>query len=82
VRVKLFGEDTRPEIEDRMIEMLRRMPPERKLAKIFDLGAAARELSAARIRAEHPELEEREVRLRVGELVYGKELIAKVRRGE
>jgi len=51
------------------------MTPQQKAARIFDLNRAARALSAARIRKEHPDLSDREVQVRVAALVYGRELV-------
>lgn len=67
--------DTRPDVEERMLQLYRQMTPQQKAARIFDLNRAARELSAARIRKDHPELSEREVEVRVAALVYGRELV-------
>lgn len=58
-----------------MLQLYRQMTPQQKAARIFDLNRAARELSAARIRKDHPELSEREVEVRVAALVYGRELV-------
>lgn len=77
--MRCFGEDTRPEIEAMLLERIRQMTPEEKLARVDDLTTAARTLAAAKIREEHPELDDREVTLRVAERLYGRELVAKVR---
>lgn len=58
-----------------MLELYRQMTPQQKAARVFDLNQAARELSAARIRKEHPGLSEREVQVRVAALVYGRDLV-------
>ncbi len=73
--VSLGARDTRPDIEERMLQLYRQMTPQQKAARIFDLNRAARELSAARIRKEHPDLSDREVQVRVAALVYGRELV-------
>ena len=67
--------DTDPRIAKMIVEGYRRMPPAEKLARVFDLTRAVRELSAARIKREHPVLDAREVQVRVAELCYGKELV-------
>jgi hypothetical protein len=67
--------DTHPRIERMIIEGYRRMTPAQKLARVFDLSLAVRQLSAARIRNEHPELDERTVQERVAELCYGPDLV-------
>ncbi len=60
-----------------MIELYGRMSVAQKANKVFDLMRATRQLSALRIRAEHPDLSEREVQVRVAALVYGRELVAR-----
>jgi hypothetical protein len=69
--------DTSPLIEQRMLELYRRMTPAQKANKVFDLMRATRELAALRIRAEQPTLSEREVQVRVAALIYGRELVAR-----
>lgn len=73
--VSLGARDTRPEIEERMLQLYRQMTPQQKAARIFDLNLAARTLSAARIHREHPNLSPREVEVRVAALVYGRDLV-------
>jgi hypothetical protein len=73
--VTLGARDTRPDIEERMLELYRAMTPQEKAVRIFDLNGAARALSAARIQKDHPELSEREVEVRVAALVYGRDLV-------
>jgi hypothetical protein len=73
--VSLGARDTRPEVEERMLLLYRQMTPQQKAVHVFDLNEATRELSAARIRREHPELSEREVDVRVAALVYGRDLV-------
>jgi len=73
--VSLAARDTHPDIEERMLTLYRSLSPRQKAERVFDLIAATRALSAARIRKEHPELSEREVDVRVAALVYGRELV-------
>lgn len=58
-----------------MLELYARMSPAQKANKVFDLMRATRELSALRIRSEHPELSEREIQVRVAALIYGRDLV-------
>lgn len=58
-----------------MLQLYREMTPEQKARRVFDLGRAARALSAARVRRDHPELSDREVEVRVAALVYGRDLV-------
>jgi hypothetical protein len=61
--------DTPPEIEEFLIEALRRMAPADRLARALDLGVATRQLALARIRALHgSHLSPREERLRLASL--------------
>lgn len=57
--------DTNPAIEALVIEGYRRMPPTEKLRKVQEMNEAVLQLAAARIRKEHPGLDERELRLRL-----------------
>lgn len=68
-------DDTHPAILALMLEGYRRMTPAQKLARCGDLSTAVRQLAAARIRAEHPEADEREVLLRVASLLYPADLM-------
>jgi hypothetical protein len=68
-------DDTHPAVAKMIIDGYRRMTPAEKLARCGDLSSAVRQLSAARIRAEHPEADEREVRVRVAALLYPAELL-------
>jgi hypothetical protein len=58
-----------------MLQLYREMTPQQKAVRVFDLNAAARALSAARIRKECPHLSQREVDVRVAALVYGRDLV-------
>jgi hypothetical protein len=67
--------DTHPTIFKKIVEGYRRMTPAEKLARCGDLSSAVRQLSAARIRQEHPDADDREVRVRVAALLYPAELL-------
>lgn len=56
--------DTDPAVERRQIELLRRMPLERKLAQVALLNARTTALALADIRRRHPGATDRELRLR------------------
>ena len=73
--MSLGAGDTRPEIEQRMLELYRRATPQEKAQRLGDLTRATREMSAARIRRDHPALSAREVQVRVAALAYGRELV-------
>jgi hypothetical protein len=71
----LGARDTRPEIEERMLQLYRGMTPQQKASRLCDLIRTSRLLSAARIRRDHPELSDRDVDVRVAALVYGRDLV-------
>lgn len=60
-----------------MIEGYRRMSASEKLARVCDLGAAARALAAARIREQHPGIFEVELRLRLASLWFDRRTMAR-----
>jgi hypothetical protein len=66
-------EDTSPEASAHLLELLRRATPGEKLARVFELTQIAIELSRAGVRAQYPEADEREVRLRAAARVYDRE---------
>jgi hypothetical protein len=71
--------DTSPAAEAFVIERFRHMPPEEKLRRVLDLGHSLEVLARARIRATYgPEVPEREIRLRLGALAYGRDLMVQV----
>ena len=47
------------------LQILRRMTPEEKILKVFDLNSTGRELLAAGIRHSHPDITEAEVQAAV-----------------
>jgi rRNA-processing protein FCF1 len=69
--------DTHPAIERRVIEELRRLSPEQKLAQTMALVSAAEELAVAGIRLREGELSDAELRLRLAKLRYDPELVAR-----
>lgn len=76
--MSLGARDTRPVIEERLLQLYRAMTPEQRAARVFVLTRTtrtARQLSAARIRRDHPELSDREVEARVAALAYGRDLV-------
>ena len=60
--------DTHPAIEKMMIDAYRAMTPTQKLHKVQSLNETVLLMAAARIRAEHPGIDDRELRLRVAAL--------------
>jgi hypothetical protein len=70
-------DDTHPTIAKMILDGYRRMTPAEKLARCGDLSLAVRQLSAARIRMEHPDADDHEIRLRVAALLYPRELVSR-----
>lgn len=61
--------DTTAAVEQVLIEGYRRMPPAEKLRRVVALNRALDQLAAARLRARYgPDLDERELRLRLAAL--------------
>lgn len=76
----------RPEVEDTshearriQLQLLRNASPSRRLQLALSLSQTTRELALGALRRRHPELSEREIRLRFAELHYGRELAGRVR---
>lgn len=65
--------DTSPQADARYHELLRRMPPEKRLEAAMRLSQAVRELALAGIRARHPGADERELRVRLAVRLYGRD---------
>jgi hypothetical protein len=74
-----YTTDTSAEAEAIQLELLRRMSPEDRIAKMCNLSASLRRMAFDAIRRIHPELDEAEVRLKFIESTYGKELASEVR---
>jgi hypothetical protein len=68
--------DTPAEVEQRLIERLRRMTPLQRLAMAMDLSEGVRQLAAARIRAQYgPGISERELHLRLAALAVDRDTL-------
>jgi len=74
-----YTTDTSVEAEAIQLELLRRMSPSDRIAKMCNLSSSLRRMAFDAIRRIHPELDEAEVRLKFIESTYGKELAAEVR---
>ena len=61
---KVFS-DTRPDIDRKMIELMRTLTPAQKLAKISDMGRFMKQAAFASVRLRYPEETDREIMLRV-----------------
>lgn len=64
--------DTAPAADARYHELLRAMPPERRLEAAMKLSAAVRALALAGLRSRHPTADEKELRVRLTVRLYGR----------
>ena len=69
--------DTSPEAEARMIEYYRSLEPQERVAIALELTRLADEIALEGIRERYPQATEREQKLRLAALKYGRELILK-----
>lgn len=69
--------DTSPEAQAFVIEGYRRMTPTQKLQRMASLNHALVMLQRARIRAQYGDIPEEEMRMRIGALRLGRELMVK-----
>jgi hypothetical protein len=76
--MSVFSRDTRPEVVGLLLAGYRRMTPAQKLARVADLTAASRQLAEARVRRDHPQADDSEIRKRVAALVLGRETMLRV----
>jgi hypothetical protein len=66
--------DTSPEIEALLLARWRAMSPATRLRVVFELSEADDALAMAGIRRRHPSAGEREIRMRLVALKYGRDL--------
>ncbi|KXB05587.1 hypothetical protein AKJ51_04925, partial [candidate division MSBL1 archaeon SCGC-AAA382A20] len=71
-------DDTSPEAHRIMIEGYRKMAPHEKMEQVNALTRNVREMALARIRREHPDCSEREMKLRLASLWLDRETMIKV----
>lgn len=74
---RLF-DDTSPEAEAVLIDLLRQAPAWRKLEMVDELNAAVRALALSGLRTRHPQADEAELWRRLADLLLGPELATKV----
>ncbi len=73
----LFGNDTKPEVAQILIQGYRAMSHAEKARQVSDLTRTVHLLAEARIRKEYPDATEREVTLRRAALTLGRDLVKK-----
>ena len=62
----LFGDDTSPEAEAILIEGYRKMTPAQRAARMIGLMRTVELLAMAGVRANHPNADEHELKMRLG----------------
>jgi hypothetical protein len=70
--------DTRPEIEQIQIEIIRRMPAWKKFAIVDDLNETVRALAISGIKQRHPEATPAQIQRLLADLMLGAELAGRV----
>ena len=69
--------DTSPAADERYHELLRRMPPEKRLEAAMRLSVGVRELALAGIRQRFPFASDEELRVRLAVRLYGRASVAR-----
>jgi hypothetical protein len=69
--------DFLPGEEEQRLERYRRMSPAEKLECVMELNRAEDERQRAEIRARYGDISEEEMRMRLGALRYGREIMVK-----
>ncbi len=75
--MRTLAEDTHPEAEHVLIELLRSASPARRIAMVLDANRSARKLALTGLRERHPNDSPARLRRRLAELWLGPELAAK-----
>jgi len=70
-------DDTSPEAEEVLINLLRQAPPWRKMEMVGELHATVKFLAAEGVRRRHPNASEKEVKRHLADILLGEELAAK-----
>lgn len=70
--------DTDPEVERKMIALMRAMPDWKKIEQVFSIIETTRALSMAGLRERYPHASEEELKKRLAALVLDRETVIKV----
>ena len=76
--MEVIPADTTLEAFNIQIGIFRRMPPERRLAMVFEMSNNMRRVAASGVRSRHPDYSEDQVRLAVIRLTLGEHLFREV----
>ena len=75
--MSVLGDDTPQDIERVYIELLRQMPPWRKLELVGAMNQTVRDLALAGLRQRYPQDTAAQIRRRLADLILGEELAAR-----
>lgn len=75
--MRTLAEDTSPDAEHVLIELLRRASPSQKMAMVLDANRTARLLALAGLRERHPGESDARIRRRLADLWLGPDLAEK-----
>ena len=70
--------DTRPEIDQMQLEIIRRMPPWKKVALVDDLNDTVKALAICGIKQRHPHATPEQIQRLLADLMLGPELASQV----
>jgi hypothetical protein len=73
-----FYTDTAPDMEALQVQLLRTVPPWRKMEMLAGLNASARSLAMVGLRQRFPQASEAELKRRLADLLLGPDLARKV----
>ncbi len=77
-RMSALFPDTHPKMEALQIELIRRMPPAKKMAIVDGLNETIKTLAISGLKERHPNATAEEIRFLLAELMLGSELARKV----
>jgi len=75
--VKTLSQDTHPEAEKVLIELLRKAPAWKKLKMLSQITTMCRELALSGLRRRYPEGDEEEMKKRLAALVLPRQMVIK-----
>ena len=76
--MRQIPQETHPSAEEMQIEIIRRMPPWRKIELVFELNDTVSALARVGIRNRYPGINEHDLRRRYADLALGKDLAQKI----